>query len=146
VSLVLCGQYGWNTGEIRRRVAAATEEGWLEHLGYLPVADLVATMRGAAVAVMPSLYEGFGLPALEALELGVPLVASDLPVLREIAVDAALYAPPDDAGAWAAQLERVLSDPDLASDLVERGRLRAARFSWPQAVEETVEVLRLAVG
>ncbi len=146
VSLVLCGQYGWNTGEIRRRVAAASEEGWLEHLGYLPVADLVATVRGAALAVMPSLYEGFGLPALEALELGVPLVASDLPVLREIAGDAALYAPPDDAGAWAAQLERVLGDPDLASDMVERGRLRAGRFSWPRAVEETVQVFRLAAG
>lgn len=146
VALVLCGQYGWNAGEIRRRVAAASEEGWLEHLGYLPVEELVALVRGAAVVALPSLYEGFGLPALEALELGAPLVASDLPVLREVAGDAALYAPPDDPEAWAGELERVLSDPDLAAELREKGRLRSARFSWQKAVDETVEVLRLAAG
>ncbi len=145
-TLLLCGQYGWNTREIRDEVVQASSEGWLRQLGYLSVEELAALYCNASVVALPSLYEGFGLPALEAMAFGTPLVASDIPVLHEVAGDAALYAPPQDVSAWADQLERVLTNPALARDLASRGRARARRFSWERSAAEHLEVWRKAAG
>ncbi|NJL29806.1 MAG: glycosyltransferase family 4 protein, partial [Thermoanaerobaculia bacterium] len=81
---------------------AAVAEGWLHTYGYLDNAHVAALYERALFVVLPSIYEGFGLPAVEAMSAGVPLVASDIPVLREIAGEAALYVAPDDIEAWAA--------------------------------------------
>ncbi len=143
-ALVLVGRFGWKTETLRHEVEAAQREGWLRHLGYLSDGELAALYRAAAVFVFPSLYEGFGLPVLEALGAGAPVVASDLPVLRELAGDAAVYAPPRDEEIWAREVERLLTEPALARRLGERGVERARRFTWAESARRHVEVFREA--
>jgi alpha-1,3-rhamnosyl/mannosyltransferase len=145
-SLVLCGQYGWKSEGLRRRVEEAEAEGWLRHLGYVDEGALASLYRGARLFVFPSRYEGFGLPVLEALAAGVPVVASDLPVLRELAGDAVLYAPPTDVEAWVRQVAAVLDDPELARRLAAAGRERAKGYTWERAAELHVQVFREAAG
>ncbi len=131
--LVLAGGFGWRADELRRRVARAVAEGWLVHLGYVRPLELAALYEAADAAVLPSLYEGFGLPLLEALAAGLPVVASDIPVHREVAGDAALYAPADRPALFAARLAAVCADPALARRLGEAARERSRLFSWQQA-------------
>jgi glycosyltransferase involved in cell wall biosynthesis len=143
--LVLAGAFGWGAGALRREVERAADEGWLRPLGYVPAAELADLYRGAAVVVLPSLYEGFGLPAVEAMAAGAPLVVSDIPVLREVAGDAALYAPPDRPERWADALARLLGDPALRRELAARGRLRRELFDWSRAADSTAAAWRAAV-
>lgn len=145
-SLVLVGRYGWFADELRIQVAAATAAGWLHHPGYLSPEELRALYAGAAVVAVPSLYEGFGLPALEAMSLGVPVVLSDIPVFREIAGGAALYAPPRCPEEWANRIACLLEDPRLRSDLAARGRDRAASFSWKYSAERHAAAFREAAA
>ncbi len=139
--LVLCGGFGWKAEEVRREIAEAEKEGWAMHLGYVGAAELAALYRGAELVVLPSFYEGFGLPAIEALRAGAPLVASDLPVLREVAGDAALYAPPDRPDLWAERIGEVLADSALREELKRKGRERAGLFDWGKAADETARLL-----
>lgn len=143
-ALVLCGRFGWKSAELAEQVERASGEGWLHHFGYLPDAQVTALYRGATLVVLPTIYEGFGLPAVEAMFAGVPLLCSDIPVLREVAGDAALYAPPEDAGAWSDALTRMLADPGLCAALVARGVARRPRFDWGVAAERTANVWREA--
>jgi alpha-1,3-rhamnosyl/mannosyltransferase len=143
-ALVVCGRIGWAGADLRRALARAREEGWLVQLDYAGDRELAALYRGARVVALPSWYEGFGLPALEAAALGAPVVASDLPVLREVMADAALYAPPDRPEAWAARLAEVLGDDALREELGRRGRERAAAFDWARTAEETAAALHAA--
>lgn len=138
--LVLCGKYGWRSEEIEHRVRAAEREGWVVHPGYVEAGELAALYRRAAVVVFPSLYEGFGLPAVEAQHAGSPLVCSDLPVLREVAGEGALFVPPDDPAALAAAVRRVLTDEPLRTALIAAGARSAARLSWTAAARRTAEV------
>lgn len=140
--LVLCGGFGWQAEEARREIAAAEAEGWLVHLGYVTTAELAALYQGAELVALPSFYEGFGLPAVEALRAGAPLLASDLPVLREVAGDAALYAPPDRPDLWAERIGELLANPELRAELAAKGRERAARFDWDRAAGETARAFR----
>jgi alpha-1,3-rhamnosyl/mannosyltransferase len=142
--LVLCGGYGWKAEGLRREVDAARAEGWLHHFGYVSEQELAAFYRNARLFVFPSRYEGFGLPLLEAMSAGVPAVASDLPVLRELGGDAALYAPALDEETWAERVEELLSDGELAERLAAAGRERATLFTWERAAEEHVAVFREA--
>jgi alpha-1,3-rhamnosyl/mannosyltransferase len=139
--LVLAGRYGWQTAGIRRAVDEAAAEGWLVHFGYVSQRELVALYRRARLVALPSLYEGFGLPAVEAMWAGVPLLLADIPVFHEVAGDAALYAPPDRPEAWADRLAELSADADLRKRLSARGRERARRFTWERAAEETAAVL-----
>ncbi len=143
--LVLCGRYGWRSEEIRAEVERAEEEGWLHHLGYVDEGQLAALYRGAAVVVFPSLYEGFGLPAIEAQHAHAPLVCSDLPALREVAGEGALYAPPDRPEELAQRIAQVLTDEPLRRLLVLEGERSASRLSWERAAGETAR-LWLEVG
>ena len=143
--LVLCGGWGWKSEGIRGEIAAAAREGWLIHLGYVSAGELAALYAAAELVAFPSFYEGFGLPAIEALAAGAPLVASDLPVLREVAGDAALYAPADRPDLWAARISALLADAGLRDDLRRRGRDRARRFDWNRAAEETAQAFGATV-
>jgi glycosyltransferase involved in cell wall biosynthesis len=134
--LVLAGGFGWRADELRRQVARAAAEGLLVHLGYVAPEELAALYRAAAAAVLPSFYEGFGLPLLEALAAGLPVVASDIPVHREVAGEAALYAPPDRPELFAAQVAALLADPGLRGRLAAAARERSALFSWERAAED----------
>ena len=127
---------------MRGEIAAAEREGWVVHLGYVEPAALAALYAGAELVALPSFYEGFGLPALEAMRAGAPLVASDLQVLREVAADAARFAPPDRPDLWAERIAEILASPGLRAELAEKGRERAARFDWDRAAGETARAFR----
>lgn len=101
--------------------------------GFVSDGALRALYSGAAVFAFPSLTEGFGLPPIEAMQCGTPVVAARAGAMPEVCGDAALFADPDDTEAWRNALIRVLTDPDLAADLKERGAARAHALSWENA-------------
>ena len=109
-------------------------------------ADLETLYAASSCVVLPSLEEGFGLPVLEAMVRGVPVVCSDNGAMAEVAGDAALLVDPNDDGAIARAVEHVLGDPAVAADLTRRGQGRAAAFSWRRAAEGTLAVYRRALA
>lgn len=135
-NLVLVGQPGW--GGLDPAALAAEHglpPGAVRVLGKLPDAELAEVLRRASALVMPSLAEGFGLPLLEGMAAGVPVVHSDAPALVEVAGGAGMIVPRGDAAALSYTLDQVLGDPALAAGLAEKGRLRAGEFSWHRAAE-----------
>ncbi|MCP4658426.1 MAG: glycosyltransferase family 4 protein [bacterium] len=144
--LVLCGGFGWKTEALRREVAAAEAEGWLRRLGYLEEAQVTELYRHALLVALPSIYEGFGLPVVEAMSVGVPLVLSDIPVLREVGGDAAVYVPPQEPAAWADAMEELFGDGEVRAELARRGRDRSRRFSWQRTAADTAAVWIEAAG
>lgn len=113
-------------------------------LGFVPDEDLPALFSTCAAFVFPSLYEGFGLPPLEAMACGAPVVAADASAVPEVVGDAGLLVRPGAAGELAQALEAMLANPELAADLRGQGRRRAALFSWDKAARETMRVYREA--
>lgn len=109
-------------------------------MAYLPLPRLIALMRGARGVLFPSLYEGFGLPVLEAMVAGAPVLTSNVSSLPEIAGDAALLVDPNDVDSIAAAIRQLDNDDDLCRTLVERGRERAKQFS-PERYEERLAKL-----
>lgn len=145
-ALVLCGGFGWKADDLSAQVELGREEGWLHHFGYLDDSRVAALYAGARWVVMPSLYEGFGLPLVEAMAFSRPLLCSDIPVLREVAADAALYAPPTDVDAWCRQARRLHTDAALRHDLTQRSGQRFAAFDWQRTADQTVAVWRAAAA
>ncbi len=144
--LVFCGHFGWKAEMIQARIAEGGREGWVHHLGYVSEEQLAALYRDASVVVFPSLYEGFGLPAVEAFWSGTPLVCSDIPALREVAGDAALYAPTDRPDLFAERVERVLESDETRRQLASAGRKRVQTLSWTRSGQTTIEVWSAAAG
>jgi glycosyltransferase involved in cell wall biosynthesis len=138
--LVLVGPPGW--GETLDTAGLPPDA--IRTPGYLPQADLVQVVAGATALVVPSWYEGFGLPALEALACGTPVVASDLPALREVLGDQADLVPPGDPAALADALARTLDDPGDERRSAAR-RTRAAGFTWENCAQATLSAYRLAL-
>jgi glycosyltransferase involved in cell wall biosynthesis len=137
--LLLAGPYGWKSRALERRIAALEGAG-VRRLGRLERADLVATVQAATLFVFPSFYEGFGLPAAEAMACGVPVVAGDRSSLPEVVGDGGLLIDPEDPFALAAALGRLLDDAALRSELGRRGVERARRFSWPQGARRLADL------
>lgn len=138
--LLLAGGPGWRNRSLRRRLEGLEPEG-VRHLGRVEPERLVRLYQGASVFVFPSLYEGFGLPPLEAMACGVPVVVSDASSLPEVVGDAAPKVPPRDSRALAEEVAKILDDPGLAQERAERGRERAARFTWERAAAGVAAVL-----
>lgn len=136
--LVIAGRPGWAYGDTLRRIAA---EPGVRYLGHVDEPTLSALYASASVLAFPSLYEGFGLPLLEAMSRGVPAVVGAAGALPELALGAAIAVKPDDVNAIAGGLERLLSDHQLRQKLGEEGKRRAASFTWARAAEQTLEVL-----
>lgn len=113
----------------------------MQRLGYVDDADLPALYGGAIAFAFPSAYEGFGLPPLEAMACGVPVVSSDATSLPEVLGDAAAFVAPLDAEAMADAIVRVVEDETLRATLMPRGRARAARYTWADAAERTWRIL-----
>lgn len=143
--LVLAGGAGWHGGSLPRRLAALAPHG-VHHLGRVSDSQLVRLMRGATVFVYPSLYEGFGLPPLEAMACGVPVVTSDAASLPEVVGDAGVTVEPNRPEALAAALHELLADPQRAAELGRRGGARAARFTWERAAAELEAVFFDVLG
>ena len=129
--------------QARRRAEQLNVKERTVFLGPVREEDLPALYSGARAFVFPSLYEGFGLPPLEAMACGTPVACSDIPSLRETAGDAALLFDPKDPGAIAAALDRLLTDAALREDLHERGLRRAAELTWDAAAQRTLQAYRL---
>ncbi len=141
IELVLAGKAGWLDEPIRRRVRELGLEARVRFPGYVPQEDLAALVSAAECFVMPSLYEGFGLPVLEAMACGTPVICSTGGSLPEVAGDAALHFAPLDVEALATHLARLLSDSGLRRDLVTRGYRRLAEFSWERCASQVLEAL-----
>jgi glycosyltransferase involved in cell wall biosynthesis len=146
--LVIGGKRGWLTEAIERRAADLGVADRVIFTGYLPDADLPALLSGALAFVFPSLYEGFGMPILEAMACGTPVLASATSALPEVAgalssrsEAAALLVDPEDTSAIAQGLVRLTGDAELRADLRARGIARAAQFTWQRCAEETLAVL-----
>jgi alpha-1,3-rhamnosyl/mannosyltransferase len=144
--LVLAGYRGWRSDAIHARIERAAAEGWVRYLGYLPSADLPLLFAGARLFAFPSLYEGFGLPVLEAMASGVPVVCSTSSSLPEVAGEAAATCEPLDVSALTGLLERGLSDDGWRNAAREAGLANAARFSWRRCAEQTLAVYREAAA
>ncbi len=140
LGLVVAGKPGWLTGGTFRALRELGLEERVRFLGYVPDEDLPPLYSAAAVFVFPSLYEGFGLPPLEAMACGTPVVVSDVSALPEIVGEAGLRVPPGDPAGWAVALEAVLVDGSLRERLREAGLRQAARFRWSEVARRTLEV------
>ena len=120
--------------------------GRVRRLPFVPEDLLGALYADASLLAYPSLVEGFGLPMLEAMTAGTPVLASDVPVLREVGGDAAVYAPPTDPARWASAISRVRADPSLRLGLTVRGAARAAEFTWDAAARRLVQACAYAAA
>jgi glycosyltransferase involved in cell wall biosynthesis len=140
--LVLAGSFGFGSEEIRRRIAVSRAASRIQVLGYVSPEALADWYCRAAVFVFPSLDEGFGMPLLEAMQAGTPILTSNTSALPEVAGDAALLVNPQDSCALADGLHRMIGDADLRHSLVEKGLARVATFTWEKAVRETWDVYR----
>lgn len=144
-TLVLTGGQGPAEAEVAE---AVTRSGTarIRRLGRIPRPDVVGLVDAATVVAVPSRYEGFGIPALEAMARGRPLVAADATALPEVVGDGGLLVAPGDVDAWAGALDRLLADPDLRRDLGERARAVAGRFSPARNLAATLDAQRRALG
>lgn len=146
VRLVLAGKRGWKCEDI---VELAHSKGLDERVvlpGYVPSQDLPALLSGALAYVLPSLYEGFGLPILEAMACDTPVICSDTSSLPEVAGDAALYVSPHDTEGWARAMARIYHDATLRQEMIGRGRKQVERFSWERCARTVLAALENVGG
>jgi glycosyltransferase involved in cell wall biosynthesis len=141
--LVIVGAWGWSYEPIKERMGRLGDR--VHHIDGLDPAELPAVYNLARVLAHPAWYEGFGLPPLEAMACGTPVVVSDRSSLPELVGDAGLVAAADDPEAWRRALESVVADADLAAALKRRGILRAAQFSWARSADLTWRAVDKAI-
>jgi glycosyltransferase involved in cell wall biosynthesis len=138
--LVLVGGKGWLFDEVFEHIEALSLDSRVRFLHEVPDDDLPKLYNAASVSITPSFYEGFGLPALEAMSCGTPVVVSERASLPEVVGAAGLLVDPDEPDTLAAALERVLADGDLRTKMREKGLAQAARFSWKRTAQQTLAV------
>jgi glycosyltransferase involved in cell wall biosynthesis len=144
--LVVPGYSTWHERELRERARASRLADDVRFLSWVPTPDLEGLYAASACFVFPSLYEGFGLPVLEAMQRGLPVACSNRSSLPEVAGDAALMFDPEDPRAIASAIERLLADAALAEKLRAGGREQAARFTWTATAEGTLRSYRRALA
>lgn len=144
--LVIAGAEGWGADELRGACTVARHADRIVRLGWVDAEQRAALLRGATVLAYPSLYEGFGIPPLEAMAAGTPVVAGRAGALPETCGDAAVLVDPLDVDALAAALDEVVHDEGTAAELVARGRANLARFSWDRSAAELTALYRRAAA
>lgn len=144
VGLVIAGGRGWLYEDFFGRLRASGLEPHVTLTGYVPDEDLPALLNCAEVFAYPSVFEGFGLPPLEAMACGLPVVCSDASSLPEVVGAAGVLLPPGDPRAWAEALARVLAEPAWRAELSARGLARARPFTWEAAARQTLDIYREA--
>jgi len=145
LKLVIAGQKGWLYDEIFTRVQALGLEEQVIFPGYIAGEDKPALLSGAMAYVFPSLYEGFGLPVLEAMACGTPVLTSNVSSLPEVAGEAALLVDPRQTAEIAKGLTQLISDASLRQQLVERGFRQIEHFSWDKAAGQVLEILENSI-
>ena len=145
-ALVLAGADGYRATEIRSRAHSLDLEEKVRFVGYTPDVLMPGLIAGAVGLVLVSWYEGFGLPALEAMACGTPVIASNTTSLPEVVGDAGLLVPPYDTTAIGQSLVRLATDSTLREELADRGLRRAGRFTWRRCAEETLAALEDALA
>ncbi len=136
--LVIAGKDGWLASYIKREIRDFGLEHYVRFPGYIPPEDLNALFQGAEAFVFPPLYEEFGTPVLEAMAAGIPVIASNISSLPEVAGDAAVLLDPTDESAWAEKIIEILGNDRLRKDLIAKGLARAKEFSWEKTARETL--------
>ena len=142
--LVIAGRTGWNLKAVQKGLSGAASGVVLT--GFVPQKDLLALYTLADVFVLPSMYEGFGFPPLEAMASGCPVIVSNRGSLPEVVGDAALLIDPEDAGSLVAALQSVFSSESLRAALVQKGFARVSQFSWRAAAMKTLELYDQIAG
>ncbi len=144
--LVLAGGQGGGAYDLEQATKQVGLQGHVVYVGYVSDEDVVTLMNLADLFVYPSLYEGFGLPALEAMACGTPTVVSDATCLPEVVADGALIAPAEDAAGLAERMAQVLNDKKLEEMLIQRGVRRAREFGWERTARWTLELYESVAG
>lgn len=144
--LVLAGMRGWRTSTMERMLEPLVASGQVRMLGYLERSELAAVTAGALAMVYPSIYEGFGLPALEAMACGVPPIVSNVSSLPEVVGDTGLMVDPQDVDGLTNAMLQVAEDPALRAGLGARAVARSAQFSWQRCADATKQVYRRALS
>lgn len=135
--LVLAGSYGFGSEKILRTIQDSPTRDRVLITGYVSPAELARWYARASVFAFPSLDEGFGMPVLEAMTAGVPVISSNRSALSEVCGDAALLISPENSEELGGVLKRLTGDEDLRASLIARGKIRAAQFTWQKAAQET---------
>lgn len=143
--LVLVGMRGWLSSGLESRMKPLVARGLIRPLGYVPDAAMPLIYSGAAAFVFPSFYEGFGLPPLEAMACGVPVISSQTSSLPEVIGGAGILIDPLNVDAIAESLRRVLEDRPYSEGLAQQGVRRAAGFSWQRTATKTIDVYRRVI-
>ncbi len=143
--LVIAGREGWKVEAVEQAIRRSSASKRIHRIGYVAEADVPALMGSAYAFVWPSLWEGFGLPPLEAMACGVPVLTSNTSSLPEVAGDAALMVDPYDVHAIAGGIRTLAEDKSTYDKLKSAGRARAADFTWRRTAEEVLDVYRKAI-
>ena len=146
VLLVLAGGKGWLYEDIFAQVVELGLVGRVRFTGYVEDASLPLWYNAATLLLFPSVYEGFGMPVVEAMACGTPVIAARSSSIPEAGGEAVLYFNPNDVDELTTHLTAVLDDDDLADSMREKGLIQARRFSWERAGEETARVYRRALS
>lgn len=144
--LVLAGGSSWKSDELKKIISDNGLTDYVHFTGYVPEEDLTTLYSMSDIFLFPSLYEGFGLPVIEAMACGVPVVTSNSSCLPEIAGDAAILVDPHNHDDIADGIERLLMDQELRNVCTERGLARAQKFSWENAGRQLLEIFHEIVG
>lgn len=146
LQLVIVGKKGWLYEDILAAPEKYGVKDSVKFLDFVPTEDLPSLYAHALCYVLPSLYEGFGLPVLEAMKYGCPVITSNVSSLPEAGGDAALYVDPQNISDIAAKIQQVVSDPSLRANMRKKGLEHIKKFSWEQTARETLEVLQRLGG
>lgn len=141
IKLVVVGKKGWLYGDILEAPKKFNIENRVKFLDFVPDEDLPSFYKNAVCFVLPSLYEGFGLPVLEAMKYGCPVVTSNVSSLPEVGGDAALYVNPLDVNDIAKNIELIINNEKLRKELIEKGLMQVKKFSWEKTAKETLHAL-----
>jgi glycosyltransferase involved in cell wall biosynthesis len=139
-SLVVAGYKNWETSLAYKEVQKAGAMDKVKFLAFVPMSELVSLYRQATLFAYPSLYEGFGIPILEAFSTGCPVVASGTTSIPEVGGEAALYINPESVADLAAAMLRLINDQSLREKMIGLGRARAAQFNWDRVAKQTIDV------